>query len=724
MAAKTRSPAAFAVLAACAAAAPAAGETGDGGDGATALPPISVTATRNPVEAFEYPGMVTVLGPREIRARQASTADDLIGAMPNVVFSGGPRRTAEAPAIRGFEGPDVIVLFDGARQNFGSTHDGRFFIDPSLLKRVEVLRGPASSLYGSGGAGGVIEFRTIEAADFLDPGERAGASVTAGGRTANGERVAALTAWGAPADGVDLVVSVTRRASGPIKLGDGSTLRDTDDDIAAGLAKLGFAAGGGHRIEGAFTRFGNDAREPNNGEGEGGLGVVDKDVRADTWRAAWRYDDPDDRLFDLDAVVYRSAFRLDETRRDDAGTGPAGEVLKRDVTTTGLRVDNRSRAAFSDDAGAVFTYGGEFYRDVQNGAAGAGERDGVPDAESEFLGVFAQAELRFSEPFGVLPGKALVIPGIRYDRYESSSAIAAANAERQLSPRLGVSWSPAGWAMVFANYAHAFRAPTFNELYLDGLHFAIPLAPCDEQGCLPRGLLLNRFVANPALKPQRTRTFEFGGGLTFDGVAAAHDRLDVKASRFRVRGEDLIDRVVSQPAPRPGPGGCWPYELGQRGPAFVPGRCDGTATSINLRDAVLKGVEVEAAYESPRFSAALGWSTIDGEDRETGRKLGVLKPDTLALRLGVKMPEFDSAAGWRTVAARKFDKANAPEDERAAYTVHDVYFAWAPTGGALEGLRVDLAVDNLFDKAYSRVWTGALETGRDVKVSVGYAVAW
>lgn len=58
MAAKTRIPAAFAVLAvlaACAAAAPAAGETGDGGDGATALPPISVTATRNPVEAFEYP---------------------------------------------------------------------------------------------------------------------------------------------------------------------------------------------------------------------------------------------------------------------------------------------------------------------------------------------------------------------------------------------------------------------------------------------------------------------------------------------------------------------------------------------------------------------------------------------------------------------------------------------------------------------------------------------
>ena len=67
----------------------------------------------------------------------------------------------DGPARRLAFGPDVIVMFDGARQNFGSAHDGRFFIDPSLLKSVEVLRGPASSLYGSGGTGGIIEFRTM-----------------------------------------------------------------------------------------------------------------------------------------------------------------------------------------------------------------------------------------------------------------------------------------------------------------------------------------------------------------------------------------------------------------------------------------------------------------------------------------------------------------------------------------------------------------------------------
>ena len=72
--------------------------------------------------------------------------------------------------------PTSSSNFDGARQNFGSTHDGRFFIDPRLLDSVEVLREPASSLYGSGATGGVIEFRTVDAADLLAQGQTAGAA--------------------------------------------------------------------------------------------------------------------------------------------------------------------------------------------------------------------------------------------------------------------------------------------------------------------------------------------------------------------------------------------------------------------------------------------------------------------------------------------------------------------------------------------------------------------
>ena len=86
----------------------------------------------------------------------------------------------------------------GRGRTSGSGHDGRFFVDPSLLKEVEVLRGASSALYGSGGNGGVIEFRTVDAGDFLGPDETMGATVSAGYQSVNSERLGTFTAYATP----------------------------------------------------------------------------------------------------------------------------------------------------------------------------------------------------------------------------------------------------------------------------------------------------------------------------------------------------------------------------------------------------------------------------------------------------------------------------------------------------------------------------------------------
>jgi hemoglobin/transferrin/lactoferrin receptor protein len=90
----------------------------------------------------------------------------------------------------------------------------------------------------------------------------------------------------------------------------------------------------------------------------------------------------------------------------------------------------------------------------------------------------------------------------------------------------------------------------------------------------------------------------------------------------------------------------------------------------------------------------------------------------------VKLPEIDSIVGWRMLAADEFDNVSDPAEERDGYTVHDVYFAWTPQDGLLEGLRVDLGVDNVFDKSYARVFTGALEPGRNFKGFVQYSLTF
>ncbi|MGD9538202.1 MAG: TonB-dependent receptor [Alphaproteobacteria bacterium] len=661
---------------------------------------ISVSATRNPIKAFEYPGMVSVIGRDRMLSQQPSTPDDVLRFVPNVEFVGGPRRTGETPSIRGFSGADVIVTVDGARQNIETGHNGRFFLDPSLLSAVEVLRGPASSLYGSGGTGGLIAFRTVRAEDLLAPGETAGLSIGGGYSTANRERLGIVSLYAQPSDGLDLVGSVTKRDSGSIELGDGSKLDQTDDDILAGLAKLGYAFADHHRVEASYMRFGNEAEEPNNGQGVGGDDIVEKDIATNTWRLAYNYSNPTDNLIDLDALVYYTDFQVDETRLDNLGLGPLGERLTRDVDTVGFRLDNRSRAMLGNDVGVTFTYGAEAYRDTQDGSSSGGSRDGVPNAEAEFAGIFAQAELRVTEPFNALPGDFLIIPGVRFDRFTSSSAVSTEIDDDEVSPRIGVSYLPTEWAILFASYAHAFRAPTINEAYLDGVHFEIPIGPG----------ITNRFVANPDLKPQRTETLEFGFGFDFKDIATRGDRLQFKASHFETDGEDFIDLQVIQPEPFID---CNP---------FIPGNCDGTTRAINVADAELSGNEIEAFYDSRHLSIALGVSTLDGRDKQTGEYLGVLTPPQATVDVAYKLLDWDSLVGWRTLGALSFDDTNDPSEEREGYAVHDLYFAWIPQNRALAGLRVDLGIDNIFDKAYARVFTDALEPGRDFKGRVSYAV--
>ena len=100
-------------LLAALAVAPFSADAETGSDAAQRLQPITVTATRNPIDAFSFPGMVTALGRAEIETRQPSSPDDVLKMIPGVDFTGGPRRTGEVPRIRGFEGADVIVTIDG-----------------------------------------------------------------------------------------------------------------------------------------------------------------------------------------------------------------------------------------------------------------------------------------------------------------------------------------------------------------------------------------------------------------------------------------------------------------------------------------------------------------------------------------------------------------------------------------------------------------------------------
>src|SRR3546814_9726974 len=154
----------------------------------------------------------------------------------------------------------------------------------------------------------------------------------------------------------------------------------------------------------------------------------------------------------------------------------------------------------------------------------------------------------------------LIIPGLRFDSYRSSSDLADSNADQAVSPRIALRYMPSDWFMGFSSYGHAFLAPHMVELYLTGTHVEIPVCAG----------VVNLFVSNPDLDPQRTETFEFGLGFDFKEVLQDRDRLQIKASHFITWGKDFLDLNVDQP------------EIFVDCNPFIPGDCDGTTTSTNV----------------------------------------------------------------------------------------------------------------------------------------------
>ncbi len=665
------------------------------------MPAVTVTATTNPITTFDYPGSVTVVDQEEIIRKIPSTPADILDDVPNVVFVGGPRRTGEVPAIRGFTGQDVIVLLDGTRQNFISGHDGRFFVDPALLETVEVVRGANSALYGTGGLGGVIEFRTKGASDFLAPGEQYGATISGGGQTGNNELSTTATLYAMPTDELEVLGSFVYRDAGDIRLGGGDILA-SDDDIISGLVKGSFTEGP-HYIEASWQRFHDSATEPNNAQGLGGDDLVNKDITAQTSQVFYNFA-PDNPWIDFDGRVYYVNSSVDELRLDDMGLGPTGETVTRSLDTIGLRMQNDSVVQPLQDVAAIFTYGIEYFRDKQKGESDMGDRAGVPNATQNNFGAFVQAEITITEPFGVIPGEFLIIPGGRFDYFGSSSDLGNDQTDSRFSPKIGVSYSPLPWFLLYSSYAEAFSAPNINDLYLTGVHFEIPLG---------RTTIVNRFVPNPDLKPQTARTVEAGLGLQFDGVLFDGDYAEFKGGYFRTVADNLIALDVDQPAPFVD---CNP---------FIPGACNGTTTVENVSRARLQGSEIEAVYDTPYVRAAAAWSTIDGKDLDSGEAAGTLQPDRVVFNLLGKVEPLNLYPGYRLTRASEFDKTDDPTEFRDPYTLHDLYMIWAPGPETpLYGLQVALGVDNVTDEEYSTVFTGANEMGRNFKGLISYSLTF
>ena len=544
---------------------------------------------------------------------------------------------------------------------------------------------------------------------LLRESETWGARIRAGYQSVNEDTFGTVTAFTRQGD-LDALASFGLRQSGDIELGSGASL-PSDDDIDTGLVKLGYQFTGAFSADISWQRFANKAIEPNNGQGTLGTGddvldrAVDKDVESETWRVGLVFD-PQSDLIDSRLTFYESTSSVDEF---DA-TVP--RTTLREIETTGLSL--RNAATFgSGPIQTVFTLGADWYEDSQTGtdsAAVGGVRGGVPNGSSEFTGIFAQLETEIVKPLG-LPGSVILIPGIRYDEFESSSDLSPENSsDDAVSPRFAASYGPLNWLRVFASYSEAFRAPSINELYLDGVHFDVPHPVLFDPGMGEFVFVSNNFIPNPNLKPETSETVEVGFGVNFTSLIADKDHLQGKVSYHQSDVSDLINLSVD-----------FAYDPTCFAPPFFPCTA-GTTSSANVSGAELEGVEAEIAYDAGPAYARLTFSSIEGTDTATGADLGSLTPDRLALDIGMTAKKWRTRFGSRIQFASDFERRGddgagglTVVEERDGYTVVDLYASWRPAFA--DGIQINAGIENVFEEDYERVFAGVSEPGRNFKLS-------
>jgi vitamin B12 transporter len=125
------------------------------------IAPVVVTATRSPVKADREPASVTVVSGDQLRAEGITTAVDALRAVPGLsLVQTGSYGGATSLFIRGGESKFAKILVDGIPVNDAGGAFDLSTLSIDNLDRIEVVRGPASVLYGSDAMAGVVQLFT------------------------------------------------------------------------------------------------------------------------------------------------------------------------------------------------------------------------------------------------------------------------------------------------------------------------------------------------------------------------------------------------------------------------------------------------------------------------------------------------------------------------------------------------------------------------------------
>lgn len=650
--------------------------------------------------AIDTPQAVTAVEQDDIDREQPTTIGQMFRNVPGVQTAGSDRPLGTAFNIRGIGTTEqtasearIIVNVDGVPKFYEQYRLGSFFTEPELYKRVEVLRGPGSAvLYGSGAIGGTVNFETKDAGDFIPEGKTGAARVKLGYDT-NGDGVmgsAILALRTAP--GAEFLAALGYRSSNDYKDGAGNRLRGTGSSAPSALIKGTYRLGETQTLRLSAQRFQSDNDNATLSQTGGGnviadtFGIVQRDTTDTTVSAEWQattdlaWLNPKVQLAWSDtSVTQRNARTLTGTPQTCLPT-PSNLNVFCDVDyayrTALLKVENT--ASMQGAGWENFLTFGLQATNQRRVADSAGPLGFHPEGTDRKIGIYAQSEL-------LLGDRLTLITGARVDfgnRKQGANVPGAAPVKDDATAlTFAALYKLSDDLSVFGSVARTERLPTLDELY----SWSATKAPA------------------LSLQKETATNVELGLAWSHQGLFATDDSLQIKATVFHNRIDDLITTTAIAD----------------------------TVFHRNLARARFQGAEIEAGYEAERVFGRLAYSHVSGKDRDFGYTISTTPADSLALTLGGRLPDRGIEYGWRgtfvdgiTTATRSTATGAITATDYAGYATHDLFVSFKPESGALNGFDVQFAVENVFDRDYRNNLSADRGRGRTVKVSLAKALTW
>lgn len=630
---------------------------------------------------------VTVIDQQHIERTLSDDVRDMVRYEPGISVRNDPVRFGlDSFAIRGIGGDRVVTEVDGVGAaesfNVGALADsGIVYTDVSFIQRVEVLRGPASALYGSDAIGGVVRIQTVDPSDVLENQRSFTSRVSAGYRgDTDGWSAAALNAWSAGR--AQMLLGYVRRENHEAEIVGGPAPNPRDSRSDQVLAKLIVPDAPGGSIEvaveagrvedqttvnallGTPPRFTNTTWMAGNDTAEHARISIEQALQVSS---PWM----DDVVWRLYARNTRTEQLTDERRRAAPPRTPPVELhrafeLKDEAIGAELIASTALRAGawaheliygVEIEVGRVTEQRDGHEHNLNTGVTSStilGEtfplRD-FPITKRVEAGLYVQDEIhRQGSPWRLTPGLRVDLYRLRpredpMYREDNPSARPVSLDEQSLTPKLAVSYQLSESATAFAQYARGFRSPPFEDVNI-GLE--IPL-------------FNYRALPNPDLRPETSDGFEVGlrmrNAVWRSTVSAHYTQFD-----------DFIESRVN---------------LGLDPVTGVT-----LFQSRNVEAARIYGLELASKLDVGGLLPALaGWSLslnaawTHGDNTTTNQPLNSVEPLKATLTI-----DYDAAALW---GARLATTAVAAKD-RVAVTTTPLYrtgsyllldaFAWFELG--------------------------------------------